>query len=98
MSPTTDHDPAPIAGGDCGPADRLRLVGEALAASATTGVRLADFARELGRVVAAHRTSTAALREHLRRHGLPVVTIATVPTPTGTECRRAVRGLGGWSL
>jgi hypothetical protein len=43
-------------------------------------------------------TSTATLREQLRRHGVPVVTIATVPTPTGTECRRIVRRLGGWSL
>jgi hypothetical protein len=77
--------------------DRLQAVADLPAKSALAGEQLTAFAQALGRVASAHGPLAARLREQVRRHGYPVPVVVTVRTPTGTECRRVIRHVGGWS-
>jgi hypothetical protein len=77
--------------------DRLHAVADLLAKSALAGEQLTAFAQALGRLASAHGTTAARLREQVRRNGYPVPIVVTVRTPTGTECRRVIRHVGGWS-
>lgn len=77
--------------------DRLHAVADLLAKSALAGAQLREFAQALGRVASAPGSIGARLREQVRRHGYPVSVVVTVRTPTGTECRRVIRHVGGWS-
>lgn len=78
--------------------DRLQAVADLLAKSALMGERMREFAQALDRVASARVPMAALLpREQVRRGGYPVPIVVTVSTPTGTECRRVIRHVGGWS-
>lgn len=76
--------------------DRLYAVADLLPKSALAGDQLRELAQTLGRFASAGGTMAARLREMVRRN-YPVPVVVTVRTPTGTECRRVVKHVGGWS-
>lgn len=76
----------------------LERFAEAVAAGAGIAARkINEFAEAMAEVTRAQRRSLPGLRAEIRRNGYPRPEVITVPTPTGTECRRIVKRVGGWN-